>query len=153
MEDTYIKVVEFLSGKSTTAFVNILSIVSFALTIWVAYSVRNIRRFYVFTARVPEITQKIKKHNSKVSELLNDFENSIPKIQIELTSIQVLLSSLKNKTNKNTKQSTNKIVKTIRSYNFKTADRDQLWDIYLQVTQLVLEIEDLQKDLRWEQRQ
>ena len=55
------KIVEFLAqDKGFVAFINIIAISSFIITLWVFIDVRKLKDFYMFKGRVPD-TQKIYK--------------------------------------------------------------------------------------------
>ena len=53
---------------------NTASIVSLIISGFVFYGVRKIRQNFLFNARVPELTEKLNKQASRISSLLNDFD-------------------------------------------------------------------------------
>jgi predicted PurR-regulated permease PerM len=117
MGELHARLVEILSGDEFTSVANVLSVIGFVLTLYVSFAIRNIRKYYIFTARVPELVRRLKEHNSKISELLNDYENSMQAIDIEIASMQVILNSLKSKISGNGKKSTRELISQTKSYN------------------------------------
>ena len=102
---------------SITDIGSVASILGFLLTILIFLSLRSIRRFYVFTARVPELLSKLKKHAGEISKYQRNFSDSQQEIDLELKTAEVVLKSLKKKVGRQTKYSINKVLKTFNTYN------------------------------------
>ena len=98
-------VFELLSSQSFTVLVNVSSVVSLLLTIWVLIGVRSIRRNYTFTARAPELAKELSKRTSKISDYRNDFDHNLLEIDQELVRVRVTLKSLEKKVNRSSKSS------------------------------------------------
>ena len=126
------------------------SILGFLLTIIIFLTLRSIRRFYVFTARVPELLKKLINHASKISEYQKEFSNSQQEIELELAKTEVVLNSLKKKVSRQTKSAVNSMLKTVKSYNNSSNDSNSLWAVYVEIQKLITEIQELQSDLKWE---
>jgi hypothetical protein len=71
------------------------SIISLIFTVLVLIDVRRLRSYYLFTGRVPVLTQKLDQHQLKIEEYLNDFDKSISLIWLELAKVEVVLKSLR----------------------------------------------------------
>jgi hypothetical protein len=138
------------SGPLLTALANALSIAGFVITIFVFLDVRKIKKFYVFTGRVIDLSKSLKQHSSNISEYLNDFEGFLPQIQEELTRAEVTLKSLEKKTSGQLKQSVANLARTVQSYDAQKKDKDGLRTIYLGMIKIQAEIADLRKDQQWE---
>lgn len=126
------------------------SILGFLLTIIIFLTLRSIRRFYVFTARMPELLKKLINHASKIAEYQKEFSNSQQEIELELAKTEVVLNSLKKKVSRQTKSAVNSMLKTVNTYNNSSNDSDSLWAVYVEIQKLITEIHELQSDLKWE---
>lgn len=129
---------------------SVASILGFLLTILIFLTLRSIRRFYVFTARVPELLKKLIKHARKISEYQKEFSNSQQEIELELAEAEVVLNSLKKKVSRQTKSAVNSTLKTVKAYNNSSNDSKSLWAVYVEMQKLITEIQELQSDLKWE---
>jgi len=134
---------------SITDIGSVASILGFLLTILIFLSLRSIRRFYVFTARVPELLSKLKKHAGEISKYQKEFSDSQQGIELELSRAEVVLKSLKKKVSRQTKSSINNVLKTVKTYN-SFNDSKRLREVYIEIIKLIDEIEELQSDLKWE---
>ena len=76
---------------------DILSIISFILTIFVLYDTRKIRSFYKFKARGPVLIKELRKYSLNLSSYLNEYKDSIPQITEELGRTEAKLKSLEKK--------------------------------------------------------
>ena len=143
-------VFELLSSQSFTVLVNVSSVVSLLLTIWVLIGVRSIRRNYTFTARAPELAKELSKRTSKISDYRNDFDHNLLEIDQELVRVRVTLKSLEKKVNRSSKSSITEAINKIGSYNSGVKNKDGLFEVYLALVNVVGELEELQKDRIWE---
>jgi hypothetical protein len=53
---------------------SIASLISLGMTFYVLYTVRKIKNFYVFKARVPELTGQLEGHASKLIEFHGELQ-------------------------------------------------------------------------------
>lgn len=83
-----------LNSKAGTALGTLSSVISLVLTIFVFFNIRNIRSFYVFTARVPQLSEDIAAKSSLLNDQLNTFEGMTVKLRTLLAEVEVLLVSL-----------------------------------------------------------
>ena len=141
---------DFLKVIKLDDLANLASIVALVLTIVIFMNLRSIRRFYKFTARVPELLNKLIQHARKISEYQKDFATSHREIDLEIAEAEVVLKSLKNKVNRQTISSISRVLKTIKTYNRQRYNSNQLWEVYIEMHKLIAEIHELQSDLKWE---
>jgi len=141
---------EFIKGISYSDLGNSASILGLLLTILIFINLWTIKRFYIFTARVPELLKKLCKHSGAIAEYHKDFSNSHREIDLELAGIEIILKSLKGKVIRKTKSSVNRVIKCVRNYNRIGQSQKDLWAIYVEIQKLITEIEELQSDLKWE---
>lgn len=143
-------VFELLSSETFSVLVNVSSVVSFLLTIWVLINVRNIKRNYTFTARAPELVKELSKRTSNILNYRSDFNHNLLEIDRELVRVLVTLDSLEKKVNRSFRKSIVEAKRTIRNYSLSNKDKDGLFGVYLTLVRVVSEIEELQKDRTWE---
>lgn len=78
-----------------TAFVNLLSILGFFVTIYVGFGIRKIRSQYVAKIRVPALKAQLQNHVSTLSSYLNDYTNNKNLIVTEIAQLDPVLHALK----------------------------------------------------------
>lgn len=143
-------IIKFLNKDIFVGIANLLSIVGFIITLYVFFAVRGIKKFYQFKARVPDLNKKLRAHSSELSNCLNDFDGSSPKIEEELALVEITLKSIKRKTDGDIKQSISNALKQIRNYPSVNEKQHELRSIYVHLIQIVEEITDRRKDQQWE---
>lgn len=141
---------EYVEKMTLQEIGSIASIAGVAISCYVLWSLKVIKGFYGFTARVPVLLNKLNKHNSNVSNYLNDFEGSIQSIKEELTKAEIVLSSIKRKVGSPTKRSVRSALKLIETYNKNPEDEEQLRSAYVEMVKVAELIKDRQADLKWE---
>ena len=140
-----------LKRLTLSDFGNIASIIALLLTIVIFFNLRNIKRFYSFTARVPELLEKMGKHAGQISSYQQDFSNSSREIELELGKAEIVLKALKNKVSRGTKSSVKRVLKAIEYYGRTEKDPDKLWTVYVEIQKLIEEFQELQSDSKWRQ--
>jgi len=130
-------------------FADVISVIGFCFTIYVLLTIRKIKNFYVFKARVPDLLKKVSKHASQLSQFHNNFEDSKPLILLEIGQVEVILKSLNKKVNRQVKSSIKEVNKHISGYKIYR-DKSRLWDIYVSLQKVNQEVVNLQEDRNWE---
>lgn len=95
-------------------FAAFASILSFIISIFVLLSVRRIRNFYIFNARVPEINEELSKLASDLSGSLDSFDGLNSRIHKILVDLEISLKSLKKKVPKDIKRDIDSLISTIQ---------------------------------------
>lgn len=143
-----------LSESGNPTFINsgsIASIISLILTIIIYFGIRKIKRFYIFTGRVPEVVGNLNKIASNISEHLNDYEDFIPQIGLDLADAEVALKTLNRKVGKREhRKPINTLIKTINKYEPNPDGEEELRKIHIGLHKIVAEVQELRKDQRWE---
>jgi predicted PurR-regulated permease PerM len=129
----------------------VITIIGFVVTLFVFVTIRNIRSFYVFQARVPDLLDKISEHSTRLVKYNKLYDKSKPDILLEIGQIEVTLKSLKKKVSKEIQASIGKTNKEIISYK-SNPYQDQFWKIYVSLQQVKQEITYLQEDQKWESK-
>jgi len=123
------------------------SIAGLFLTVAVFVNLRRIKSFYVFRARVPELTQKIGEKASNISKLLGDSENTKPQVELELAEIVVLVRSLRDKSTGDARLHAKRVLKRLEQRAIISANT---WDLYVDIQTLLVTFREIQLDLKWE---
>jgi len=85
---------------------------------------------------------------------MNDFENSIPQVEMTLSYVQVELESLSKKVNRKHRQPINLLVQEIESYIHSGGkNKDDLWRLYIGINKTIQRVSVLVEDLSWEKIQ
>lgn len=128
---------------------NVASILSFAITVYLLYTVRKIKSLYVFKARVPELVEDLREQASKLATFHQDFNVSRPQVLLEIGKAEVTLKDLKKKVGRPTRKSLAIVIKLIADYSPYNQTPDYLWKIYVELQKVIQEIIGLQSDRAW----
>jgi len=79
MDDLTSAIQKVLSRETFFFVGNLLSIVSFVLTIFVLLNVRKLRNVYKLKARGPSLIKDLSKSASNISSLLNEYNDFLPR--------------------------------------------------------------------------
>ncbi|MEK6299239.1 MAG: hypothetical protein AABO41_00830 [Acidobacteriota bacterium] len=130
---------------------SVASIVGIALSVYVIYNLRQIRRSYMFTARAPDLLKRLKAHSSQVKKLLIDFDNSRDEIEAELALCSAVLGSLLNKVSRNERKTILNVIQLIaENRTLGEQSKDQVWMVYKRLVGVGETLRNLQKDKLWE---
>ena len=141
---------KFLYSQEFVIVASIASIISLALTVWVLITVRNIKNFYLFKARIDTLTRKLKKNTLQIEDNFDDFESQLPQLELKFGQAIVTLKSLKGKLDKQSRKQVDDLLKAIRDYDWASNSREKLWSIFVSMKGIVTQIENLQKDREME---
>lgn len=141
---------EFIRHVTLSDVGSIISIISFIFTVIMFFDIKSIKKYYFFAARVPEVAQKLKIYSSNITQLRDDFENSIEEVSLELTKVDVVLKSLSRKLDGDSVHFVVALRDKIRDYKPKRDGKEPLIDIYVGIYRILEELDELQKDSKWE---
>lgn len=164
-------VINIISGKYVTAIATLSSIVSLVITVAVYLGIRKIKRFYAFTARVPELNERLGEIASKISSSLNSGSLNTTSTKEMLVDAEVILKSICNKVDQpfksqikktiheieaidNTKGLKNKIInffKKTSEINNSNIEESRLREVYISLYKINAECKSVYEDFRWEQ--
>jgi hypothetical protein len=129
---------------------SIASIIGVLLTIWVALAVRRIRSFYLFTARVPGLSRRLKQHASSLATYMNDPKSFADPIREEMVAAEVTVHSLERKLSGHVKKTAKDLLLNIRRANGTELDASVVRGVYLLMIRVNEQLKDIQSDLKWE---
>ena len=131
---------------------DVSSILGLLMTFWVIYKLRSIRLHFLFQARLPTLKKKVSNHRAELSKLLNSYPSSIPDIETELQKCSANLQSLKSKLRRNQGANVRKLLKSIKDLSsspLNPESKPALRRVYLHLTLLAGELENLTEDIKW----
>lgn len=161
----------FLISKEITAFATVVSILSFFMTLYVMFAINKIRKFYIFTARIPEIIERLTVITSKISTQLNSFNGIDRTLKEILVNAEVELLSLTRKVDGSLKKQAGSLVTEIRilsgrnnwkdhiqlflqfnnNHNATVSQEESIQNLYLLLYKLTEECKSRYEDAKWEQ--
>jgi hypothetical protein len=129
---------------------SIASLFSLWLTWRVYRQVEEIRSYYQFTTRIPDLVKELDQRASTLSDYLNEFDRFSEAIEVELAQcgevLEVINKQLDNKRDAQEKFRVERLLGSIRTYSRKNADRNAAWDIYVETIRVTRRISELYKD-------
>lgn len=128
---------------------DIASVVSLALTLLVYFNIRKLRRVYLFTARVPELTEELSGKASALALLRLTTAESKSDIQLLMAEAEVTLRYLRSKVAGSSKLAVKAVLRAINQYQV-SQDADAVWQVYLAMQRCLVELRQTQLDLKWD---
>jgi len=89
----------------------IASVIGVLISAYVLVELKIIKRKFLFKARIPDLIKSLKNHTKEMSQRLNDFDGSKRDLETDLTRCGATLKNLKSKVDRNTRQTTNQLIK------------------------------------------
>lgn len=124
-----------------------LSVIGFCLTVYLLFTIRKIKNYYVFKVRVPDLLKVMAKQASTLAQLHQAFDESKLAILLEIGKAEVTLRSLSPKVDRSIRASINEGIWNMDHYPpFPTKTR--VWDIYVGMQKVSQQIINLQEDRR-----
>lgn len=130
---------------------SLASILGLLLTGWALYEIRRLRRSYTFRARVPDLLEKLNEHRSTLSNYLGGVSGREAQVSEEFVRLEATLKSLKPKLPREERRSVKSLLKVLRMQG-RVPSEQGIERTYLSVMRVTEEIENLRRDLEWEQR-
>lgn len=129
---------------------SVITIIGFVFTVIMFFDIKSIKRYYFLAARLPEVAHKLEEHAEKIYQYSNDFDKSIKDVSLELGRLEVVLNSLRNKLDRRSRGTVVQLLEKIRLYKPKKDREKALFDIYIDISKILEELDELQKDAKWE---
>lgn len=141
---------QWVAGLTLSDWGSVASITGLAVTIWVVWTVRNIRNYYVVRTRVPDLAKRLRKHAVNLSEYLNDLPTFAHPAAAELALLEATLGSIKGKLGGDPKKTVKRLLKTVRDARSAPVLEEPTRAIYVELVKANEQIKQLQEDLTWE---
>jgi hypothetical protein len=125
------------------------SVLGLLVSVYVLLEVTTLKRRFLCKARLPQLKNAISKHAARISEKLNNFDDCAHELDAELSRCVASLTSLKYKTDRETKNMTKALEKKIRRRDYPL-QKDQVWSIYNDIQGLAARLGHLHEDMKWD---
>lgn len=139
------------------------SIFGFLLSIWVLYTVKKLRNYYLIKARTPEIIKDINNFSKELNSYLRDIENNKNEIIVVVKKCEFTLKSLRRKSTKDLVSLIDKML--LRISNLKKGGpirlnpfkppiwsfNDEAWELYSDMQGVLQGLKETANDSNWSQ--
>jgi hypothetical protein len=146
------------------------SLLSLLISIYLLFGVRKIKkdfvRFIHIKTRIPELRSELELSSSTISQLMNEFPETIRGIRFELRKTVAILKNIKPKVNTEGKKTIVKLMKIISYVTKQKRERgilfnsvikinghenleERIYEIHGSINALILEIKHLEEDQNW----
>lgn len=143
-----------LYGLFTNAdLASFASIVGLGLSIYVVFSVRDIRTRVLLRIRAPEAIKELTDRSSKISSYMLNFDSALPSIHEELALCSETLKNLRRKVSGETKRTVKVTIKRIDGFMhlpIRDQTRDAVREVYVQILVSSKAVQNLIADFREE---
>jgi hypothetical protein len=141
---------------------NIASIIGVFISLYLIYALRKIHKHFLFKARFPELKRSLSDKSSKLSDLLQDFDNNKPDIKHNLRLIETILKNCEKKVDGEYKKSVSTLKIEIGKFNNSNSKinkmfnyyipitHDNVWEVYSKLQALIEDLNQKLKDSKWE---
>ena len=126
----------------------IASILSLAVSIFVLYDVRKIKNSFKIRVRGPAVIKELQAYSFSVNRYLNQFEDFVPQIAEEFGKAQAKLKYLEKSLPVTQKRSIRALRRSIEKCEVLVENRKGVHRVYVEMTKVLEELKDHQKDLR-----
>jgi hypothetical protein len=123
------------------------SLISLALTVYIAWNVRNIKNKYIFRIKAPQFVKTLTKRASTLIEYTNDFQNNKREIGDELTLIDVKLKGIQGRMRGESKKAVKDLRARIREYEREPDNEAKIHLIYRWMQRVIEEVKEYQEYL------
>lgn len=128
---------------------NLATIISLAITILVWFSVRNIRRAFLFKARAPIHTDRLDDISHKISNLLNDYQANKNSIKELLAHAEIQLEQLLKKTSGEPRTRIRALRKRMQD-RLIVEDPEAIYNVHLELIKIVDAMKEHLANQEWE---
>ena len=134
-----------------------LSLVGFALTIWVLVVTRGLRREFTLRGRTPELRKSLASRTRSLLEALNAAPTGKKEIAATLAECKALLENLKPKLPRGERGSVAALIGRLKGKKqglftilpVTEYSDDELWNIFADLQGIVASLEQREKDASW----
>lgn len=149
MPEWFIAIAPNLTSNTFTAIVNVLSVLGFAITIYVMIGVKQIKGHYTSRIRVPELKIQLIDLASQLGKLLNDYQSNRNQIECEMARIEPVLKAIKKRLGWTERGKVNEALKKLNEQQKRTGSEVQVRMIYNLLHGIHAELEQWEIDKRW----
>jgi len=130
---------------------SLLTAAGFALTIYVTYQIRQIRRHYLARGRLPDVVKELETMGSILNTQLVNWPTQEHAFhgQVQLT-VQLMKTAIKMLKRADGVEAREIARKLVRKKSNTTTSRDDAWKMYFDVQTVVMALSQVVKNMDWE---
>lgn len=130
---------------------NVLEVLGFIATVWIAVSVRNLRKDYRFRGMVPGLAARLEERLERLTECLGQFHDPgvAKSIGKELALCEATLGALSGYLGKRRNEDAQQVLILVRNYEKGSRTEDELRRIYNRMHKVNQQVQDVLEALRW----
>lgn len=137
---------------------DVLSIVSFGLTIWVLFETHSLRRSFALRGRVPELKRSLTSSAKKLPTLLSRWPQSRNETLAIIASARAVLENLLIKLPRRERTAVQRLVREMRGRRISLINyvpissytEDDMWNIFAGLQEVIASLEQRERDATWE---
>jgi hypothetical protein len=140
----------YLTQNTTTAVVNVMSILGFFITVYVMIQIRQIKEYYTARIRLPELRNLLQQYASNLGGFLNDYSNNKNMIILEISKTEPVLQAIKKRLGWSERKRVKEAIKIINDHqNGHNFDEERVRLLYNSLHGISVELEQWENDKRW----
>jgi hypothetical protein len=123
------------------------SLISLALTAYIAWSLRKIRNTYIFRIRAPQFVKTLRKQASTLIGYANDFDSFKQEIGDELARVDVKLKAMQGRMRGESKKAVRELRALIKECEREPGSEAKFRLAYRGMQRVIEEVKEYQEDL------
>lgn len=132
-------------------FVDILSIIGFIISCIVLYQTTKIRSVFLRKIRIPEIVKDLNSGFQEINKGLKKYENDSLAVHAKIQSVKGVLENIVSRMPASQKTKILEFITFLQKKESEGLNEDSCWEVYMQLSSLISNLQQLEKDSKWEQ--
>jgi hypothetical protein len=132
-----------------SAFADVVSVAGALVSLYVLFTVRSIERRFVYRARLPEWIAALRSSTSRISALLQSFNENLEPLQDELAICISHLKSIRTRSSWRDRARIKVLLGQIEAGRGFALEKTQVRFIYTEMLVLLGDLENAANELRW----
>jgi hypothetical protein len=129
---------------------DVLSVLGFVVTLWVAWNVRSLRAFYTLVRILPVRIDRIRELAERIRRLHGQFPNSREEVLVERGRLLATLEPLARQLPHGRRRSVRSTIASIKLYQSGSRTPALLWEIYGQSQNALEELSYYLEERQWQ---
>lgn len=130
---------------------DLLSIIGFFISCVVLYQTTKIRGVFLRKIRIPEIVKDLNAEFQEINKGLRKYKDDPLSVHAKIQSVKGLLESIVKRMPVTQKQKILEFIDFLKKKEAEGLSENSCWEIYMQLSSLIANLQQLEKDSKWEQ--
>lgn len=127
---------------------NIASIIGMGISLYVLFEVRNIKRRFLFKARIPELVASLRKQAKELNSLLRTFDRSANEIEAALSVCEATVANLAPKLQGETRKAARSFQEHVKQRQAPIS-KEYTYQLYAKLQALIEAVSHVERDINW----